>query len=104
MGVQEITLATSIVFLVASFYLLATSKPAAKWIYMIFVVAWIANIAFYLGVLYFGLSGHDWSTLLRLFTNGCFGTWLIISSCEKFYETGRLKNLKTRMKRHGSGD
>lgn len=94
---QGISLATSMMFLVASFYLIRISKPQARWIYIGFAIAWIANIAFYVAVLFANVSGHDWSALLRVFTNGLFGTWLIIISCEKFCTMEKYKNFKKRI-------
>ena len=95
---QGVSLATSVVFLVASFALIIISKPQARWIYIGFAIAWIANIVFCVAVLFFNISEHDHSLLLRVFTNGFFGFWLIIVLCEKFCKTEKYKNFKIRIK------
>lgn len=93
--VRLTNLITSVIFLIASVFLVLKSTSSSRWIYMVFSVAWVANISFYVWIIFFNTYQHDMSSILRLFTNCCFGIWLVILSCEKLCAN---INIKARIK------
>lgn len=95
---EAVPLWTSVFFFIISIVQILVSNPDSKWIYISLAIGWAGGIAFYTLLSFFDLSGHDWSAVLRSFQNIFFGTWTLITLCEKIGSMKRYKNLKTRMK------
>ena len=96
---QTISLVTSALFLITSLYLVIVSKPQARWIYVQLSFGWIGGIVFYMLPLFENYGGHDFSPVLGIYQNICFGIWILITACERICSGNiHCKNLKTRMK------
>lgn len=98
---QMLSLIMSIFFLVVSIIHVFISRLQSKWIFVLFSLGWLAEIVFYVYILYFGGDGHSFSAGLRSFQNIIFGGWMVLTLFEKISVMDFYKKIKTRMK-HGN--
>lgn len=94
---QIMVLTMSVIFSLASLYMIYVSKPKVKWIYISFFLGHFGGVIFYCAILCFDATGHNLSSILRLFQTMSFGTWLLSAAFSKAMSRVKEKNLKTRM-------